>query len=134
MHSGNKYYNHQMYKTSITVSFFILLILNTHNYSNANEMPTGRILMQACEAMLNDQADQLNVMLCNWYVTPCDCHYGKPEALPKVCLPESVDSNLLAAIIVEQLEKEIDLQQLSAEEAAAKILAPIHPCVSSTED
>ena len=67
-------------------------------------------------------------MLCHWYVTPCDCHYGNNERLPRVCLPYNVDVSDLATIIVEHLKDNQSLLTLSAEAAAANILAPLYPC------
>ena len=90
--------------------------------------PSGNDLLTACEESLTNGFQGPSGMMCIWYVTPCDCQYGKDIAIPRVCLPDRESHELLARAVVEGLKSQAELQSESAEMAAGLILSPKYPC------
>ena len=91
--------------------------------------PGADDLLKACEASLENGFQGIQGDLCIWYVTPCDCEYGKASELPRVCLPESISTETLADKVVRGLIDQPELQAESADFAAAMILSRIYPCI-----
>ena len=90
--------------------------------------PSGNDLLTACEESLINGFQGPNGMMCIWYVTPCDCQYGKDIVIPRVCLPDNKSHELLAREVVKGLKSQAELQSESAEMAAGLILSPQYPC------
>lgn len=101
-----------------------LLLLSTEVLA----APTGADLLGACEDSLANGFHGTTGMMCVWYVTPCDCQYGKDTAIPRVCLPDGKSSESLAREVIEGLKSQAELQSASAEISAGVILAPKYPC------
>ena len=90
--------------------------------------PSAEDLLSACETSLEKGFHGASGMMCNWYVTPCDCHHGKDSEIPRVCLPEDLETEYLANLVVSGLEANLELKNKSAEVAAGKILVERYPC------
>lgn len=90
--------------------------------------PSGADLLEACEISLEQGFQTTKGMLCVWYVTPCDCHYGKDSEVPRVCLPEGLDAEFLAKEVISGLKLDPILQAHSAEIAAGKVLVKKYSC------
>ena len=90
--------------------------------------PTGADLLEACEISLEKGFNGSKGMMCVWYVTPCDCHYGKDSAIPRVCLPDGKEAESLAREVIDGLKLQPELQSESAEISAGIVLAPKYPC------
>ncbi len=93
-----------------------------------NPAPTGADLLQACTEAMASGYNSSKGMLCIWYVTPCDCEANNKPGLPRVCLPADISHERLAERIVREISQTPSLLKLSAEAAAASVLAPIYPC------
>ena len=104
--------------------FFFLLFLSFNVYSS----PSGNDLLIACETSLEEGFQGTTGMMCVWYVTPCDCHYGKETRIPRVCLPEDYETEYLAKEVIDGLKAKPKLLDETAEMAAAEILAKKYPC------
>ncbi len=96
--------------------------------ANVLASPTGAELLEACEDALKNGFHGSTAMMCVWYVTPCDCHYGKDSAIPRVCLPEGKAPELLAKEVIKGLRLQPELQNKSAEISASEILVEQYPC------
>ena len=94
----------------------------------AHAAPSGADLLSACQQSIANHFVGAKGMLCKWYVTPCDCNIRQEETTPRVCLPEEVNVKELANEVIEKLLVRPDLQQRSAEYAAAMILVERYPC------
>lgn len=90
--------------------------------------PAAGDLLQACEHSLSNGFDGVEGDMCTWYVTPCDCDYGKVNNMPRVCLPESVPIEILARTVVDGLREQTELHTEDADFAAAAILSRVYPC------
>ena len=90
--------------------------------------PTASNLLNACEDSLENGFQSEMGMLCIWYVTPCDCHFGEKLDVPRVCLPPDLSHEILAKEVVEALKARPELQKETAEMAAGLILSPRYPC------
>ena len=90
--------------------------------------PTGLQLLEACEIAVSNGFKGSEGLVCEWYVTPCDCDVGKPNAVPRVCLPEVFASKELAQKVIVDLKSEPELTARSADDAAAIILSRSYPC------
>ena len=112
-------------RTRLKQLFYCLLLFN----SSVSAAPSGTDLLTACQYSLKNGFDSTQGMLCIWYVTPCDCHFGKAMQVPRVCLPDNVEHDVLAQDIVNALQAKPELQSETAEMAAALILAPDYPCL-----
>ena len=110
-----------MKKTALIILLFILS-------SQVSAAPSGEDILIACEDALVNGFKSTNGMMCIWYVTPCDCHYGDKESVPHVCLPENASHEALAKEVISGLKNSPDLQKQTAEMAAGIILAPKYPC------
>jgi len=94
----------------------------------ASAVPTAVDLLHACESSLENNFQGIEGDVCTWYVTPCDCDYGKKNEMPRVCLPESVPVESLARIVVDGLKEQPGLHREDANYAAALILTRVYPC------
>ena len=90
--------------------------------------PTGADVIAACEQSLANGFQGIRGMMCVWYVTPCDCTYGKEAVVPRVCLPAAKETEALAREVIEGLKLRPELQSLSAELSANSVLADKYPC------
>ncbi len=90
--------------------------------------PTGADVVAACEESLAKGFQDIKGMMCVWYVTPCDCSYGKDPAIPRVCLPDGKDTDALAREVIEGLKLQPELLSQSAELSSNTILAAKYPC------
>ncbi len=90
--------------------------------------PTGEALLHACKAALEDGFTDIEGQMCEWYVTPCDCHAGKDPGIPRVCLPHGIPTEWLAKEVIKGLLEKPALQNVSAEMAANTILSRSYPC------
>ncbi len=83
MQSYKEYYNHFQ---KLSCDFYIKqLFFFTVNICMADDTPTGKSLLKACEIAQKNGYNSTEGMLCVWYATPCDCHTD--ESIPAVCLP-----------------------------------------------
>ena len=95
---------------------------------NSQAAPSGQDLLLACENSLLNGFQGTKGMMCIWYVTPCDCHYGEKESIPRVCLPVDISHEELAKEVVSGLKADPALQEFTAEMAVGTILSPHYPC------
>ena len=102
----------------------MLLSVNTQVMAS----PTGADVLTVCEESLAKGFEGIKGMMCVWYVTPCDCTYGKDPAIPRVCLPDGMDTEALAREVIEGLKLRPELQSQSAELSSNTILAEKYPC------
>lgn len=91
--------------------------------------PAAADLLQACEHSLNNGFAGIEGEMCTWYVTPCDCDFGKENKLPRVCLPEQIAVETLARVVVDALKEQPGLHTEDADFAAAMILSRVYPCL-----
>ena len=98
------------------------------NINPANAVPVADDLLQACEVSLNNGFQGVVGEMCIWYVTPCDCTYGKAAELPRVCIPDTVPTESLARSVVDGLKAHPELLVKDADFAAAAVLSRIYPC------
>lgn len=110
--------------TGLITGFLFPLFYSSGVYA----APSGADLESACQQSLNDGFHGNEGMLCTWYVTPCDCDYGKKQDLPRVCLPQTVSVETLASEVVAGLQAQPGLKTRDAGFAAARILSRIYPC------
>jgi Ssp1 endopeptidase immunity protein Rap1a len=106
----------------------VLLYFSLFIYSNVLAVPSGNDLLNACEISLEEGFQGSTGMMCEWYVTPCDCHYGKDSEIPRVCLPERIETELLAKEVIEGFKQKPELLIKPAELSAAEILVKKYPC------
>jgi len=90
--------------------------------------PSGADLLLACEHSLSKGFKGTKGQMCIWYVTPCDCSYGKETEAPPVCLPVSVATETLVKEVITGLQDQTELQAKDADVAAAMILSRTYPC------
>lgn len=90
--------------------------------------PTGADVVAACEESLASGFQGTIGMMCVWYVTPCDCDFGKDPAIPRVCLPDDKEPEALAREVIEGLKLRPELQSETAALAASTVLATKYPC------
>lgn len=90
--------------------------------------PTGADVLSVCEESLVNGFQGMNGMMCVWYVTPCDCTYGKDPEMQRVCLPANKETESLAMEVIEGLKLQPDLQTKTAEVASSIILSAKYPC------
>ena len=90
--------------------------------------PTGKDLLEVCEAALENGFWGMEGRMCEYYVRPCDCEFVQETKTPRVCLPESVDTPSLARKVITGLTAGQDLQRRNADYAAAVILSGDYPC------
>ena len=109
-------------KKTITIIFLFIFS------GNIQAAPSGGNLLTACEDSLVNGFQSKAGMMCIWYVTPCDCHHGDKETVPRVCLPEDASHVDLAKEVIEGLKVNPEYQSETAEMAAGLILAPKYPC------
>ena len=95
----------------------------------ANAAPPATDLLRACEQSLASGFSGIEGQLCTWYVRPCDCDATKPD-LPPVCLPEGMETEVLAEKVVRGLKAEPALMELEADVAATRILVREFPCAN----
>ncbi len=107
---------------------FILLMFGSLHVRDAIAAPTGAELLRACESSLASGFKGNNGMMCEWYVTPCDCQLTMRPDIPRVCLPESVSTVALARKVVDGLSANPVLQTLDADLAAGLILSQYYSC------
>ena len=103
---------------------FLLLNLNTQVMAS----PTGADVVAACEESLEKGFEGIKGMMCVWYVTPCDCTYGKDPAIPRVCLPDDKETEELAMEVIEGLKLRTELQLQTAEFSVNTVLTAKYPC------
>lgn len=109
-----------------------VLLLFFYN-ETAFAAPTGAALLRACELSLKEGFKGTAGMMCVWYVTPCDCHHGKDADIPRVCLPDGLETEYLAQQVVSGLKSKPELQLKTAEVAAGEVLLQMYSCDSSTQ-
>lgn len=106
--------------------WFLLLLLSVSFQLTAS--PTGADVLAVCEESLTKGFHGITGMMCVWYVSPCDCNYGKDPAIPRVCLPDTTDIELLASEVIEGLKLRPELQSETAEMSSNTVLAGKYPC------
>ena len=107
--------------------FSIILLLFIFSVK-AFAAPSGSDLLTACETALEKGFQGANGMMCEWYVTPCDCHSGKDSEVPRVCLPDGLETEYLAKEVISGLKSNTELQNKTAEISAGEILVKKYPC------
>lgn len=90
--------------------------------------PLAIDLLSACEDALVNGFQSKTGMMCIWYVTPCDCNFGKEKTVPRVCLPKKAAHDELAREVVAGLHKQPELASETAVMAAGLVLSPMYPC------
>jgi hypothetical protein len=90
--------------------------------------PSGSDLLTACETALQQGFQDATGMMCTWYVTPCDCHYGQAPEVPRVCLPDGLETEYLAKEVITGLKSNPQLQKKTAEVSVGEILVKKYPC------
>ncbi|MGB1800706.1 MAG: Rap1a/Tai family immunity protein [Gammaproteobacteria bacterium] len=108
-----------------TISVILLLFIFSGKVFAA---PSGKDLLAACEIALQQGFQGATGMMCEWYVTPCDCHNGKNSEVPRVCLPEEIETEYLAKQVVSGLKARPELLTKKAEISAGEILREKYPC------
>jgi hypothetical protein len=116
------------YYKNIITGFVINLLIPVFYSSGVCAAPSGADLETACQQSLDAGFHGNEGMLCTWYVTPCDCDYGKEQKIPRVCLPETVTVETLAYEVIAGLQEQPELKTKDAELAVALILSRIYPC------
>ena len=106
------------------ISFGLLLMICTDTFA----APSAKDLLVACENSIENGFQGATGMMCSWYVTPCDCHHGKDQVIPRVCLSDNESEESLAKIVVGGLKAQPTLQLKPAEMAARIILSLNYPC------
>ena len=116
------------YYKNIITGFVTYLLFSLFYSSGVYAAPSGADLEAACQQSLDEGFHGHEGMLCTWYVTPCDCDYGKEQEAPRVCLPETVTVETLAGEVIAGLQEQPGLKTGDAGFAAALILSRIYPC------
>ena len=116
-------YIYQSFKWAIVSS---AMVVTCTNFIQAQSI-SGKDLADACEQALLTGFYGNGGMMCHWYVTPCDCSYGK-EDLPRVCLPPSIKEEDLAQKVIAGLQSDPYLLKKDAAMAANTILSALYPC------
>jgi len=116
------------YYKNIITGFVTCLLVPLFYSSRVCAAPSGADLESACQQSLNNGFHGNEGMLCTWYVTPCDCDYGKKQEIPHVCLPATVTVETLAREVIAGLQQQPGLKTKDAGFAAALILSHIYPC------
>ena len=111
-------------KTTVLGIILIFLLL----YRQVVAEPGGQQLLEACENTANKRASDIETMMCDWYITPCNCDTSQSDSIPRVCLPDNVSSDELRLIVVKALKSEPEMTRLGASKAAATILSRNFPC------
>jgi hypothetical protein len=106
------------------LGFFLILSVNIQVIAS----PTGADLLAACEESLANGFEGTIGMMCVWYVSPCDCNYGKDPAMPRVCLPEGKETESLAREVIDDLTLRPELQSEPAELSSSIVLAEKYLC------
>jgi hypothetical protein len=106
------------------VGLFLLLSINIQAIAS----PTGADVLTTCEESLASGFQGITGMMCVWYVTPCDCHIGKDPSIPRVCLPDGMETEVLAREVIEGLKSRPELQSETAELASNSVLTIKYPC------
>ncbi len=88
--------------------------------------PTGSDLLYACNMSLESGFDSIEGKMCAWYTTPCNC--GSDASIPAVCLPEDVNTEELAKLVIQGLSNREDLLNIYAGDSAAILLSENYPC------
>lgn len=114
--------------TKIIAGLILCLLVTVFYSSSSFAAPSGADLETACRHSLDRGFQGNEGMMCTWYVTPCDCDYGKKHETTRVCLPETVSVETLAALVVSGLQERPELKTKDAGFAAAEILSHIYPC------
>lgn len=105
-------------------TLFLLMIFSGKVFAASS----GSDLLTACETALQRGFQDTTGIMCAWYVTPCDCHYGKVLEVPRVCLPDGLETEYLAKEVIAGLKSNPQLQKKTAEISAAEILVKKYPC------
>ena len=105
----------------------LLLVSLLFSVCGARAAPGGEDLLAACDAALTNGFKGVAGMLCDWYVTPCDCAAGG-QSMPKICLSEPVSTETLAKTVVAGLRENPELQGKDAASAAAAVLSRVYSC------
>jgi len=113
-----------MMKKLKCLGFLLLFSLNIQVMAS----PTGADVLTTCEESLASGFQGITGMMCVWYVTPCDCHIGKDPAIPRVCLPDGMETETLAREVIEGLKSRPELQSETAELASNSVLTIKYPC------
>lgn len=116
------------YYKNIITGFVTGLLVPLFYSSGVCAAPSAADLEAACQQSLNEGFHGNEGMLCTWYVTPCDCDYGKKQEIPRVCLPGTVSVETLANEVMAGLQQQPELKTEDAGFAAALILSRIYPC------
>lgn len=90
--------------------------------------PDGSDLLRACRTSLNNGFNGIEGMMCEYYLTPCNCAVGVKASVPKFCPPAGASTDDRAAAVIDGLNKSPVLQDQDAQTAAAVILAKMYPC------
>ena len=90
--------------------------------------PSATRLIYACEHALEYGFNDINGMLCTWYVTPCDCNQANKPEIPRVCLPPDIPVEFLAREVIDGIKTQEVPVTVDADYAAAKVLAKHYPC------
>ena len=108
---------------AVKFAVFCLLCLPLQEGHTA---PTGSDLLYACSLSKESGFDSIEGKMCAWYVTPCNC--GTDKDIPAVCLPEDVNVDELAELVIQGLSTRENLLTESAAGSAAIILSENFPC------
>jgi hypothetical protein len=109
------------YTYPITIAALLLLGLN-----NVTAAPTGKDLLDACNKSIESGFSGVEGQMCAWYIIPCDC--DTDFSLPKICLPENIELDDLAKIIIDGIFQQPELQKKYAALTATTILSQNFPC------
>lgn len=119
---------YKIYINKASPAIFCFGLVHLFCISPLSAAPAAVDLLHACEHSLDNGFQGIEGDVCTWYVTPCDCDYGKTKEMPRVCLPESVPAESLARIVVSGLKEQPGLHKDYADYAAAIILSRVYPC------
>lgn len=90
--------------------------------------PSGSDLLAACETALQQGFQDATGMMCVWYATPCDCSNDKEPEVPRVCLPDGIETEYLIKEVIKGLQSNPQLQRKTAEVSVGEILVKKYPC------
>lgn len=90
--------------------------------------PNGTDLLRACRTSINNGFEDIEGMMCEYYLTPCECTAGEDNPAPRFCPPARASMGDLAVLVIDGFKKSPGLLNRDAQTAAAVILARRFPC------
>ena len=105
---------------------YVFLLFLT--WTQAQAVPNGSDLLQACEVSLENGFRDIEGQMCEYYVITCDCDLGSGNAGSGICIPDHVSTETLARDVVNGIKNSPGLLQEYAVTAVEKVLSEKYPC------